>query len=85
MGHHLTHFDLGPLGDQSFQRAIAFGEDFGGDFVGLNLKKGVPGGDLVAIFLFQLPKTPEVMDSPTEGTLTGIDLEVAVLISFSCF
>ena len=47
------------------------GIDFGGDLVGLEGEENVAGIDGSPSFLCQVERMPEVMDSPTVGTLTS--------------
>ena len=51
MGDDLADFDLGAFGDEDFQGAGGFGEDLGGDLVGLDLEERIAGGDGVTVFL----------------------------------
>ena len=48
----LADFHFGAFGDENFEGAIGFGEDFRSDFIGFDFEKGIAGGDRFAIFPF---------------------------------
>jgi hypothetical protein len=48
----LADFHFCAFGDEDFEGAIGFGEDFRSDFIGFDFEKGIAGSDRFAIFPF---------------------------------
>ena len=55
VGDDLADFHLGAFGDEDFKCAGGFGEDLGGDLIGLDLEQRIAGGDGIPVLL--LPAT----------------------------
>jgi hypothetical protein len=73
--HNLSDFHFFALGDFGVQDAGIRSHHFLGNLVGFQCEKEFVAGHAVPIFLCQMERTPEVMDSPALGILTSIFME----------